>query len=65
MSRNFIRRGREDIVLQCRRGSVAQWIEQLRPKEKVVRSTRIWATRELFISKLSSLFPVVVEYGYG
>ena len=27
-------------------GSVAQWIEQLRPKEKVVRSTRARATRE-------------------
>ena len=26
-------------------GPVAQWIEQLRPKEKVVRSTRSWATR--------------------
>ena len=25
-------------------GSVAQWIEQLRPKEKVVRSTRARAT---------------------
>ena len=32
-------------VLQYTHGSVAQWIEQLRPKEKVVRSTRIWATR--------------------
>ena len=26
-------------------GSVAQWIEQLRPKEKVVRSTRARATK--------------------
>ena len=26
-------------------GSVAQWIEQLRPKEKVVRSTRAGATK--------------------
>ena len=25
-------------------GPVAQWIERLRPKEKVVRSTRAWAT---------------------
>ena len=33
------------FMIQYSCGSVAQWIEQLRPKEKVVRSTRIWATR--------------------
>ena len=33
------------LVLQYSHGPVAQWIERLRPKEKVVRSTRIWATR--------------------
>ena len=32
------------ILLKYLGGPVAQWIEQLRPKEKVVRSTRIWAT---------------------
>ena len=30
-------------------GPVAQWIERLRPKEKVVRSTRDWATKFGFV----------------
>ena len=34
-------------------GSVAQWIEQLRPKEKVVRSTRARATKYVFYRLLA------------
>ena len=36
-------------------GPVAQWIERLRPKEKVVRSTRAWVT----------IFVLMVKYRYG
>lgn len=42
MSRNLICTYWRVIQYGC--GPVAQWIERLRPKEKVVRSTRIWAT---------------------
>ena len=30
-------------------GSVAQWIEQFRPKEKVVRSTRTGVTKKIML----------------
>lgn len=32
-------------MVYYRYGPVAQWIEQLRPKEKVMRSTRVRATK--------------------
>ena len=37
-------------------GSVAQWIEQLRPKEKVVRSTRARATNSRIESPIWAIF---------
>ncbi len=39
-----------------RDGSVAQWIEQLRPKEKVVRSTRTRVTKFELKAALTAFF---------
>lgn len=46
------------FVLLWRHGSVAQWIEQLRPKEKVVRSTRARATILELESEIGSFFVI-------
>ena len=51
------------------RGPVAQWIEQLRPKEKVVRSTRSWATIKaqcrFFLIAFRGDKMFMLEYSYG
>lgn len=49
------------FVLLWRHGSVAQWIEQLRPKEKVVRSTRARATNSESESEDGSFLLLITE----
>ena len=46
-------------------GPVAQWIEQLRPKEKVVRSTRSWATSYVLDGTFFVKVTLMVKYRYG
>ena len=47
-----------DIIIAYFVGSVAQWIEQFRPKEKVVRSTRTGVTKFELKSPILAFFRV-------